>query len=361
MGQFPGVVWLFDSVLHHLALGGFALWGKWAHYRELLSGAYGEIGPAIAHTVAGNWGTGDVFKRFDLIAELTRQQRGVIASWPALATRMESRVEGREIPTAQLPLVEPRREWETSWSPSEGPVTVVIVSLTSSNPGSAVAAAAGALDADAPTRVILCTSKPACLMGAAAAARRRGIEDHIDWVLDPGWVELADVARQADLAVWLDDDLRVGERLLILHGLAAGKPTIVPRSDIYDDLPEGAVAKVDLGRSLGPEVAAIVQALISDSELREGLREGARTFSSDSLTPAAAAQELRRVIEAQTETGGLEMVDLPAPILDAVRQDMVEHVVPPGAGRQTRRLLVEMLDELARFPGPRPKPVNRES
>ena len=49
MVQCPGVVWLFDSVLHHLALGGYGLWGKWTQYRELLTAAYGGIGPAVCH------------------------------------------------------------------------------------------------------------------------------------------------------------------------------------------------------------------------------------------------------------------------------------------------------------------------
>jgi hypothetical protein len=360
MGHFPGVVWLFDSVLHHLALGGYALWGKWTHYRELLRAAYGNIGPAVAHTVAGNWGTSDLFRHIDLVAALTRQQRALIASWPALATQVEGRDRDGNVAVAELPLVEARENWEAEWSAADGPGSVAIVSLTSSNPSAAVAAAAGALEGSSSRRATLCTSKPAHRMGAAATARRRGIADRIDWVLDPSWVELADVARRAVVSIWLDEDLRAGERLLILHGLSAGKPTIVPRSTIYADLPEGAVAKVDMGRSLGPEVAALMQALIVDTELKAGLQVGARAFASEVPEPLAAAAELQRLMGGLVEPGGLKMLDLPGPILEAVRQDMFEHVVPVGAGKRTRQLLVEILDETAWLPRPRPQPASGE-
>jgi len=360
MGQFPGVVWLFDSVLHHLALGGYALWGKWTHYRELLRGAYGDIGPAVAHTVAGNWGTSDLFRRFDLVGEMTRRQRAIIASWPALADKAKSRGGGRDVAIAPLHLVETAEQWETEWSSSAGPSTVTIVSMTSSNPAACVAAAAGALQGAPSRRVILCTSTPAHFSGAAAAARRRGIEDRIDWVLDPGWVELADIARRAEMSIWLDEDLRAGERLLVQHGLAAGRPTIVPRSDLYADLPEGAVAKVDLGHSLGPEVAAFVEALVSDPDLEGGLREGARALSSESPGPGAAAQQLGRLLEKLPTSDGLEMLDLSGPILEALGEDMIDHVVPDGATAQTRRILAEILDGQAWIPGQRQHTAKRE-
>lgn len=360
MGQCPGVVWLFDSVLHHLALGGYALWGKWTQYRELLRAAYGDIGPAVALTVAGNWGTSDLFRHFDLVAEMTRRQHAVIASWPALADRTCGQVGGREVSVAPLPLVEGAEPWDSAWPSPTGPNTVTIVSLTSSNPAACVMAAAGALQGEPNRRVVLCTSKPAHLMGAAAAARRRGINDRIDWVLDPSWVELADVARRAEMTIWLDEDLRAGERLLVLQGLAAGRPTIVPRSDLYADLPEGAVAKVDLGHSLGPEVAGFMDALVSDPALEEGLREGARAFARSSLDPTAAARQLSSLLEELPVSDGLEMLDLSGPTLEAVGRDMIEHVVPDGATVPTRRLLVDMLDEQAWIPGQRQQTEKRE-
>jgi len=360
MGQFPGVVWLFDSVLHHLALGGYALWGKWTQYRELLRAAYGDIGPAVALTVAGNWGTSDLFRHFDLVAEMTRRQRAIIASWPALAGRTRRRVGGREVAVAPLPLVESAERWDSEWLSPAGPTAVTIVSMTSSNPAACVEAAAGALQGDPRRRVVICTSKPAHLMGAAAAARRRGINDRIDWVLDPGWVELADTARRAEMSIWLDEDLRAGERLIMLHGLAAGKPTIVPRSDLYADLPEGVVAKVDLGHSLGPEVAAFMDALVSDPALEDGLREGARAFAGESLEPSTAARQLGSLLEELPTSDGLEILNLSGPILEAVEQDMLEHVVPDGATAPTRRLLGEILDENAWISGQRSQTAKRE-
>jgi len=360
MGQCPGVVWLLDSVLHHLALGGYGLWGKWTQYRELLTAAYGDIGPPVAHTVAGNWGTGALFRHYDLVAETTRRQRAVIASWPALAERIKSRTSGREIAVVELPLIEPAERWESERSSSRRPSSVTIVSMTSSNPAACVAAAAGALQGEMTRRAILCTSTPTHMTGAAAAARRRGIDDRIEWVLDPSWGELAEVARRSELSIWLDEDLRAGERLLVLQGLAAGKTTVVPRSDLYTDLPEGVVAKIDLGHSVGPEVAGLMEAFASDPALEDGLREGARVFAGRVPRPGEAAQQIVNLLEQLPISDGLEMLDLSRPVLESLRQDMIEHVVPDGATAPTRRLLGDILDTTAWLPEQRSQVAKKE-
>ena len=103
MNRFPGVVWFLDPVVHHLALGGIALLEDWAAYRNLLDTAYGDTGAALAQTVAKNWGTGALFRRYDLVAAVAAAQHGVLAAWPSLATRVASRFAClRSAPEAQL-------------------------------------------------------------------------------------------------------------------------------------------------------------------------------------------------------------------------------------------------------------------
>ncbi len=65
-------------------------------------------------------------------------------------------------------------------------------------------------------------------------------------------------------------------------------------------------------------------------------------------------------IEELPVSDGLEMLDLSGPVLEALKQDMIEHVIPGGAMVGTRRMLGDILDELARLPGPRAQTANRK-
>lgn len=360
--QYPGVLWLLDPMAHHIALGGFALWGEWTCYRDHLRSAYGDAAAAIAQTVSGSWGTDSVFDTYDLVGMLAQNQRGVVAAWPALARRLEARLgdEGRpgseaagsetqgfEVASVELPLLDEDEPWRTAGS-SRGLKRVTIVSLTSSDPAAGVAVAEEMLRRSDDAHVTICTSTSAHRGGAAASAHRRGIAERVDWVLDPGWVELAAESRRADMLVWLNHDLRAGERLLLLHGMAAGKPTIVPRSQLYEDLPEGAVARLDPGRSLGPEAGAVFGELGNDGDLLAGMRSAARAFTAGLPDAGGAATALRRALQPIAASGPTEEVLISAPVWQALGDDMNLHAIPSGAAAATRRMVDEMLADATR-------------
>jgi hypothetical protein len=350
MKQFPSVVWLFDSVLHHLALGGIGLMGRWRSYRFLLEEAYGESGAAIAQTVTQNWGTNSVFGRYDLIAEMTKGQSAVVASWPALAQRLRRRLPNQEIPVASLPLIDDPANWRgDDVSDAPGSLTV-IVSLSSSNPAATVAAAAAVLGTDHPKNITFCTSTFAYANGAEDAARRQAIHDRIDWILDPSQELMTQITRRAGTVIWLDDDLRADGRALLMHGLAAGKMTLVPRSELYGDIPEGVVAKVDPGHSMGPEISAYMAALSSNTALRLGMQEAALDFAERAPNVERAAADLREILESLVNPAGLRMSPISERVWKALHQDLSTHVVPAAATVPTRRLLLETIRDLAKQP-----------
>jgi len=347
MKQFPSVVWLFDSVLHHLALGGIGLMGRWRSYRAILESAYGESGAAITQTVARNWGTNSVFGRYDLVAELTRGQSAVLASWPALAHRLKRRMPGRDISVVSLPLVEDAADWQAGGAPGEPGSKVVVVSLSSSNPAATVAAAAAVLGTDRAAEVTFCTSTFAYANGARDSARRQGIHDEVDWILDPGQELLSQITRRANVLIWLDQDLRADGRALLLHGLAGGKITLVPRVELYGDIPEGVVAKVDTGHSLGPEISAFIELLSSNVTLRRGMQEAAMDFGKSVPSVEVVAAELREILGAAVKPPGLTMSRLSEPVWRALDRDLAAHIIPTGTTVRTQRLLSETIQNLA--------------
>ncbi len=350
MRQAPGVAWLFDSVLHHLALGGIALMGRWTSYRGLLEAAYGDIGAALTHTVAQNWGTNSLFRHYDLVAELTRDQHAVVASWPALADRLARRMPDRNIAVAPLPLAEDPKCWQLADEVEALGPTTAILSMNSSNPAATVAAAAAVLDGDPEAKAIFCTSTFAYANGARESARRQGIHDRIEWILDPPQDLLASVARTANVLIWLDEDLRADGRALLLQGLAGGKLTIVPRSDLYEDIPDGVVAKVHPGYSLGPEIVAVLEMLKSNANVRRSMQQSAAKFALRMPSADEAAAQLRETLRAIVPSGGLRISHVSAPVWDALDEDLDTHLIPSEATVSTRRLLSELISGVASQP-----------
>ncbi len=347
MRQAPSVAWLFDSVLHHLALGGIALMGRWRSYRDLLEAAYGDIGAALTQAVAQNWGTNSLFRHYDLVAELTRDQHAVIASWPALAGRLASRMPNRGIAVAPLPLVEDPKHWQINDKIRGRSSTTAILSMNCSNPAGSVAAAAAVLGTDPEAKAVFCTSTFAYANGARESARRQGIHDRIDWILDPNQGSLTSIVREASVLIWLDEDLRADGRALLLHGLAGGRLTIVPRSDLYGDIPEGVVAKVDPGHSLGPEIAAFLEMLGKSASLRRGMQQSAVTFARSIPAAAEAAAQLQEILETLADPTGLRISRVSAPVWDALDEDLATHLIPAAATVSTHRLLSEIIGNLA--------------
>ena len=344
MKLFPGAVWFLDPTVHHLAVGGIALIDDWTAYRELLDDAYGASGPAVAQTVATNWGTGALFRRYDLVAATAAGQGAVLAAWPALAARISSRLPGRQVSVVPLGMVQAQDGAAAVTAGSGGGKRIAIMSVNDSYATTAVRAAAAALDVDAGVRVRICLSEPIYKADGLEVARHMGIEAAIEWELTTSPDDLAMVASDSDVLLWLAEELQGGHRLLMLQGMAAGKVTFVPEASLYADLPEGAVVKLALGRTLGPTFGAIFREILEDPALRDGLADNARAFAAEGAGTEEAAQLLAAELEKLAATRRLEKTPVSAPAWDAVARRMSAAAMPGGASTDVESLVAAVLD-----------------
>jgi hypothetical protein len=349
MERYPAVVWFLDSIAHHLAVGGIALMGDWAAYRELLDRAYDENGAPLAQTVASNWGTGAVFRRYDLVRAVAARQSRVLAAWPALAERIAARLQERSVEVIPLGLPrEPRQQ--TPIEASAGIRSIAVMTVNESYATSAVRAAAAVLELDDRISVTVCLSEPIYKAEGRRVAEQLGVHQRVDWQLTTSPRQLARVASDRDMLVWLAEELQGGHRLLLLRGMGSGKMTVVPRCSLYDDLPEGAVAKLDLGRAVGPAVSALLRALNGDAALRRGLSAAGRAFAAGQAGPDGAAELLLEQLEAARAQSRLDEQQVAAPAWANAEQAIANAALPAAASPEVERHLRDVLR--AHIPGP---------
>ena len=345
MHRFPSIVWFLDPVVHHLALGGIALCAGWWDYRQMLERAHGDDGAAVVQTVAAGWGTNAVFRRYDLAALLAGGQPGVLAAWPALAERLR-RGSGRDdIGVVDLGLVEPADGWRGEAVADGSLPPVAIMSLNDSYAESAIRAAEAIFRVDDSARVSICVHRAVYRAAAQPAAERLSIDARVEWVLSPSWEQLAEVARQAGIVLWLAEELQGAHRLVLLQGMAGGKATLVPDCPLYDDLPEGAVAKSDLGASLAPTVAGLLRTTLAEPAFAEGLASAARAFGSACPDVDAAGARLRDELEARLDCG-IQEADASSATWEVVGSAMTDAAIPGGAAGRTVIGVAEALDAL---------------
>lgn len=364
MNRLPGVVWFLDPIVHHFAVGGIALMDRWAAYRGLLDDTYGNAGAAVAQTVASNWGTGGLFRRYDMLAALASSQRRVLAAWPALAGRISQRLDDR--PVGVLPLAMPAGSVDVTGTAAPGGVAVprprafsgpgdgtvrglrdiervTIMTVNESCVATAMRAAAAAVGMGADLHVRVCLSAPIYRAEGSRMAARLGIEERLEWVLTGSPEHLAEAAVDSDVLVWLAEELEGRHRLLLLQGMADGRPTFVPGYPLYDDLPDGCVVRLDPGRALAPSLAALLGAVRKDGDLRGGLVRCARAFARSAAGAAETAQILVAELKEDSRSGPLAVEPVSRSTWDTVDRQMIDAAVPGGASAAVRQRIAGIL------------------
>jgi glycosyltransferase involved in cell wall biosynthesis len=151
----------------------------------------------------------------------------------------------------------------------------------------------------------------------------------------PRYVRLADVLVQPGRPGGFND-YRLPSKLP--EFLATGRPVVLPDTNVGSQLEDGVEAVV-LRRGHALEIAAAVERLLDDRELRERIGRGGRAFAERTFSWAGSARTLRdfygRVLDAPPQAGRAEL----DPIGVAV--------VPPRVGYATVR---DYVDSLARLP-----------
>ncbi|MFQ5743672.1 MAG: glycosyltransferase [Acidobacteriota bacterium] len=343
MKRFPGVAWILDPVPHHLLLGGVALRGHWHGYGKALEESYPGLGPAIAHTVATGWGTASLYRRYDLAAAVAGDQVAALAAWPALAAQMRAQLGRCEV--LPLPLVQGAVVGADPGSP-QSDKQIAFLSVNPAWPGSAAAAATEVLHRHPEARITICSSAPTHHLALTGPIGKWWSGERVEWVVDPDWDRLAAVAQEAGTLVWLREDLLAGERVLLTQALAAGKLVMVPRSSLYDDLPEGVTVKVDPGRALPLQLAEAIDQLLSDKDLRDGVQQAARSWARGAPSSRQVAGVMKRILEAEMSAATPQLRPISEPTWRAVSEEFLAAALPPGAGASVRRRIMEAAQAL---------------
>jgi glycosyltransferase involved in cell wall biosynthesis len=147
----------------------------------------------------------------------------------------------------------------------------------------------------------------------------------------PRYVRLADVLVQPGRPGGFND-YRFPSKLP--EYLATGRPVVLPETNVGRQLEDGAEA-VLLRRGDALEIAAAVERLLDDRELRERIGRGGREFAERTFSWAGSARRLRDFYD--------RVLDAPRPVdLDP---DALA-VAPPRVGYATVRDYVDSLDRL---------------
>lgn len=94
-------------------------------------------------------------------------------------------------------------------------------------------------------------------------------------------------ARTIDVALCLETSATDDARKTVERFMEAGAVTFVPRTALYEELPEGAVVKIDTDSYGEALLAAYLEQIFDDENLRARLSENARRFISDKSTTAS--------------------------------------------------------------------------
>lgn len=341
MQRFPSVVWFLDPVMQHFAIGGIALYDEWADYREIVDAAHGAAGAAVAQSVARGWATGALLRRYDIVALLAKGQQGVLAAWPSLADRLATASGRSDIGVVGLGLVEGPESWEVA-TEAGSPRSAAIMALNEAYVDPALRAAGEILEACDDAEVSICINSVVYAAAAASVAERLGINDRVRWELSPSWERLAEVARRSGILLWFAEELQGAHRLLLLHGLTAGRLTLVPRTSLYDDLPDGAVAKIDLGAALAPTVREVVRTAFEEPAFADGLARAARRFASSYPDVDAAAAKLGQELERRRDCAP-RAAPVSGATWETVAAGTAAAATPGGASGAGRRAVSEVL------------------
>jgi hypothetical protein len=132
--------------------------------------------------------------------------------------------------------------------------------------------------------------------------------------------------------------------------LAQRKVTFVPRSPLYEDLPAGAVVKLELGTRLPPDFAALLRGLDQDVELRSGLLDCGAAYHDGCATVDDAVAILVAELERFAGAGPPRLAAVSAPAWDKVTERLRDAALPAGASAATTELIDRIIgDQLATF------------
>ena len=118
----------------------------------------------------------------------------------------------------------------------------------------------------------------------------------------------------------------------------------MPRCPLYNDLPDGVVAKLDLGRRLAPTFEELLRALIAEPELADALGDNGRAFAGGCPDVDEASDILRDELERLTDTCSPREAEVSVGSWARVATQMSRAAMPAGADEEVRRRVGALLE-----------------
>lgn len=336
MHQFPGAVWVLDAVLHHIAVGGLVLRGRWDAYRAAMDHAFGADGAVLTEVLSSWWTTSGFYGRHDPVpAQLAGQGRLLAASQPIVDSWSGPDL-AAVVPLPQVGPAEP-----TAASGELRRLTILTMNLVSPEP---ILRALREIRAQQPELAISVVAPelvhehrllPAC-------ARLGGL-DEIDWFVGSDWVGMRDLIDDSDAVALLRVDLTTAEDALLHHAFATGAAVIGLDAPGFDCYPAHAVAKGSPGAELEAWLPATVAALSSDADLCRALRASGSAFWAGQPGAVEIASQLRDQLAACAADSPLRQLDLAGGARAELRSNLERMLVTGGAGTASAALAREAI------------------
>ncbi len=334
--QFPAVVWILDPVLHHLAVAGMSLRGRWDAHLATIEAALGARARGVAQAAASWWSTPRFYGRFDPVPSLLAGQRRLLAASDGIRDAWT----GPPL-SGVVPLPAPQLD-----TPSERPPGgVVVLAWNVGRPEPLLRALqplCAAAGTGPPPTVFLPELEYEHRVGPLA--RRLGGLDAVRWRATTDRAELTRVADEARIVAFLRDDLTAAEHALIERAIARGALVVGVDSERFGPYPPSAVPRLAPGWELVRGLPELVEALDADGALAAGIRRAARSWLAARPSADDVARELSRHLRAACARP-LERVDVARSARARVAAAVRRSALPPGLTGTPRALVEQVLVE----------------
>ncbi len=302
----PGIVVLHDGTLHHLVVDGTLHRGNTPAYLREMAYAHGAEGYDAAVQIVRGSGIFP-FYRFPLIKRAVDAARGVIVHSQAvrqavLAARPDVPV--HVIDHFSFPPVPAFRTREAMLSALGWPSGALVVAsfgqVTHGKRAERVLEAFARFNAQIPHSRLLWVGDFAPEYDLRPEIRRLGLDNRVRLTGRVPAGGLADYLSHCDIAINLRYPTTGEASGAVMRLLAYGKPTLVSNAGWFRELPDGGVAKVEVGPG---ELQAIVDwlcRLSADRALYSRISVAAQEYATP-RTPARAAQEYMSVVRSIME------------------------------------------------------------
>ena len=329
--KYPGVVVMHEFILHHLRIWMALNGGKRREYLALMETRYGEEGREAARRVLLGQFPEALFK-YPLSDEVIGAAKGVIVH----SKYMEGLVKGvrAEVPVGVVPMgvpLPPRISKEVARARlGIDPEMFLITSVGHLNPYKRVSATLRAFKAllmEVPNARYL-------LVGSRSPnydpARQIEMLELSDRVKTTGYVaaeELGYYLAASDVCLNLRWPTAGETSASLLRIMGAGVPVLVSRTGSFEELPDDAVGKIDVGEIEEELLLEYLLLLARRPDVREAMSEAARRYVGEQHTLEGAA---RGYLEFLTSMSGKqEGVDIVVPRLPEAEGPVITQASKP--------------------------------